>query len=191
MNPPWSKSIILPPGIEVRSQLCRYSIGRCPLEQESLMKCAKKIWLARHGERLDAVDPNWVKESGMPFDPPLSSRGVQQSRELANFARSLDLRHLISSPYRRTLETSAFISDATELKIKTEPAVGEFLLADWFDSTPTLSKPKNIVRRAPARPQLQWRLATQISRELPHICISVWISLQSTDFQARRRFVCG
>ena len=40
----------------------------------------QKIWVMRHGEREDEVNPAWEAESQRPYDPPLTSKGRGQVR---------------------------------------------------------------------------------------------------------------
>ncbi|PSQ85633.1 MAG: histidine phosphatase family protein [Bacteroidetes bacterium QH_2_63_10] len=40
------------------------------------------IWLARHANRQDFVDPDWAKTADRPHDPALSTDGMGQARKL-------------------------------------------------------------------------------------------------------------
>ena len=42
----------------------------------------KAIWIARHGNRADIVDPTWRLRAARPHDPPLSPDDVEQARKL-------------------------------------------------------------------------------------------------------------
>jgi len=42
----------------------------------------RRIFLARHGNRQDFVDPRWLDQAEEPYDPPLSADGVEQARGL-------------------------------------------------------------------------------------------------------------
>lgn len=81
--------------------------------------------LVRHGQSefnaafsITRIDP------GIP-DPKLTALGQQQAAEAAEALRGAGVRRLISSPYRRTLETATIIADALGLDIAIEPLVRE------------------------------------------------------------------
>jgi len=55
-----------------------------PEEAEEEKKEEKKttILIVRHGERIDHIDEKWISLAQRPFDPGLSTRGMQQAREV-------------------------------------------------------------------------------------------------------------
>lgn len=62
-----------------------------------------EIWLVRHADPYDdLVDI---------ADPPLSARGRDQAKRLADRVKHAEPAAIYSSPYRRALETARFISD--------------------------------------------------------------------------------
>lgn len=85
------------------------------------------FWVMRHGDRLNKVDRNWKKTAAYPDDTPLSDVGHVQAMDVANFIKENDdnLRHIISSPFLRALETAAPLSSALDLPIKVEKSVWE------------------------------------------------------------------
>lgn len=52
--------------------------------------------------------------TGIPTDPPLTAKGVQQSRELANYLTKVEppVDRIYSSPFYRCLQTLKPFSDA-------------------------------------------------------------------------------
>jgi probable phosphoglycerate mutase len=65
------------------------------------------------------------------LDPELTDEGRTQARAAAAFYEGLEIRRIISSPSRRTLETAEIIASALGLEAETDPAflevdVGEF-----------------------------------------------------------------
>lgn len=40
------------------------------------------VWIARHGNRLDFVNPEWFNTAERPYDPPLSEDGIVQAKQL-------------------------------------------------------------------------------------------------------------
>ena len=59
------------------------------------------------------------------FDPPLTALGVEQARAAAERLRHEGVRRLISSPYRRTLQTATIIAAALDLPVSVDPIVRE------------------------------------------------------------------
>jgi transcription factor C subunit 7 len=78
--------------------------------------------------------------TGIPTDPPLTSKGVQQSTELANYLSSIEppVDVIYSSPFYRCLQTLKpftdryFSNGKATGKIRIDRGVGEFFgRADW------------------------------------------------------------
>jgi broad specificity phosphatase PhoE len=98
-----------------------------------------KLWIARHGNRQDLVDPGWKLSAERPHDPPLSEDGFVQVRELADRLAGEDIRHLYASPFIRALQTATPVAEALDLPIRVEPGAAEWLNEDWFpDGVDTL-----------------------------------------------------
>ncbi|HSK38608.1 MAG TPA: histidine phosphatase family protein [Arenibaculum sp.] len=81
--------------------------------------------LVRHGEsrfneafHRDRVDP------GIP-DAPLTELGTRQALGTAAGLAERDLRHIVSSPYTRALQTASIIAEVLGLSIEVDPLVGE------------------------------------------------------------------
>ena len=41
----------------------------------------QRVFIIRHGERLDNVDYDWVRWAERPYDPPLTDDGVKEASE--------------------------------------------------------------------------------------------------------------
>eukprot|EP00177_Eucheuma_denticulatum_P003231 GFKZ01005840.1.p1 GENE.GFKZ01005840.1~~GFKZ01005840.1.p1 ORF type:complete len:230 (+),score=19.45 GFKZ01005840.1:964-1653(+) len=95
---------------------------------------SRKIYIARHGERLDFVDPSWFRKSSTPHDPPLTARGKQQATELGHKLASLDIKHVFASPFSRCVNTAsnAATEISPDLKVNIEPGLCEWLNAVWY-----------------------------------------------------------
>eukprot|EP00899_Mesostigma_viride_P007496 jgi/Mesvir1/16748/Mv25199-RA.1 len=100
---------------------------------------ADKVWLfaARHGERLDNVDPMYVQTSPRPQDPPLTERGKQQARLLGKRLQSefsLGPSTVIyTSPFTRCVQTAAEVAAVLGVPtIKVEEGICELLEKSWF-----------------------------------------------------------
>ena len=63
-------------------------------------------------------------DPGIP-DPKLTSTGHEQARAAAEALRGTGIQRLISSPYRRALETATIVADALGLEVSIEPLVRE------------------------------------------------------------------
>jgi glucosyl-3-phosphoglycerate phosphatase len=81
--------------------------------------------LVRHGETLWNVHYGRTRiDPGIP-DPPLTSAGRAQARRLTRELAAQGVTRLLSSPYRRALETASIIARGLDLAITVEPLVRE------------------------------------------------------------------
>ncbi len=81
-----------------------------------LVRHAQSEWNRRFGA--SRVDP------GLP-DPPLTAEGVAQARAAAALLRREGIRRLVTSPYRRTLQTARILAEELGLPVTVEPLVRE------------------------------------------------------------------
>ena len=88
---------------------------------------SQTIWIARHGNRQDFVDSNWIKTAARPFDPGLSADGIQQAQELAQRLARENIHHIFASPFLRTVQTAHHVAEVLDLPIKVESGAGECL----------------------------------------------------------------
>lgn len=86
------------------------------------------VYLVRHGER--ATDH--------PNDPSLSPAGRARARELARVLRDVPLDRILSTGYRRTLETGAPVAEEQERRVRLYEPRGEGMaeLVRLLRSTP-------------------------------------------------------
>ena len=49
----------------------------------SVKKHYQRLFIIRHGERLDCVDFSWERKAERPYDPPLTSQGVEDASSAA------------------------------------------------------------------------------------------------------------
>jgi broad specificity phosphatase PhoE len=97
------------------------------------------FFLARHGERLDFVDPKWLETAANPHDAPLTVRGEQQARELGHRLSGENIARVVSSPFTRTVLTAvgaAFELSRTRPQVGIEPGAVEWLNAEWYGTHP-------------------------------------------------------
>jgi broad specificity phosphatase PhoE len=92
------------------------------------------VWLARHGHRMDEVDPAWKRYARHPYNPDLSPRGLLQAMKLAKrLKRETDpVQHLVVSPFLRTMRTGGIIAAELGLQMNVEQGVGEMRSEEFF-----------------------------------------------------------
>ena len=64
------------------------------------------VWIARHGNRIDFVNPDWFLTAERPYDPHLSEDGHVQAKQLANRLKGEGISHIFASPFLRTVQTA-------------------------------------------------------------------------------------
>ena len=94
------------------------------------------VWIARHGNRLDFVNPEWFNTAERPYDPPLSEDGIVQANQLGQRLVGEGIRHIFASPFLRTVQTANFVADALDLPIKLESGLSEWLNPAWMQTNP-------------------------------------------------------
>ena len=94
------------------------------------------VWIARHGNRLDFVNPDWFLTAERRYDPPLSDDGVIQAMQLGQRLKGENIAHIFASPFLRTVQTANQIAEALDLQIKIEPGLSEWLNPAWMESSP-------------------------------------------------------
>ncbi len=102
------------------------------------------LWLCRHGNRIDWVDPTWEGT-----DPHLAADGVVQAIKTGQRLRGQGIRHIFCSPFLRTIETAHHIAAALELTVKVEHGATEWLRTDWFPTPPEYAPPDLLHKRFP------------------------------------------
>jgi len=101
----------------------------------------RTIWLARHGNREDFVDPDWHATADRPHDPDLSPDGIEQARRLGRRMAELRADRVIASPFLRAVRTAHLVAEQTGHRVALEPGLGEWMNPDWFDAPPTPFSP--------------------------------------------------
>ncbi|RDB29681.1 hypothetical protein Hypma_015480 [Hypsizygus marmoreus] len=90
----------------------------------------ERIYIARHGFRLNWISTNWQSKTGLPRDPPLAAFGETQAQELGEYFLSLPPEErptaIFSSPYYRCLQTSKPTSTALGIPIYVEHGIAEW-----------------------------------------------------------------
>lgn len=94
------------------------------------------VWIARHGNRLDFVNPDWFLSAERPYDPPLSDDGVIQAMQMGQRLKGENITHIFASPFLRTVQTANQVAQVLDLPIKIEPGLSEWLNPVWMHSAP-------------------------------------------------------
>src|SRR5258706_13110149 len=81
--------------------------------------------LVRHGQSEFNVHYGRTRQDPGIRDPALTADGRDQVRAAAGALAALDVRRLVSSPYRRALETAEIIAGVLRLPVTVDPTVGE------------------------------------------------------------------
>lgn len=87
----------------------------------------RTLWIVRHANRQDFVDPAWHETADRPHDPGLSPDGVEQARRLAQQLTAASIQRIIASPSLRTVQTAQAIAEARDQSFTLEPGLGDGL----------------------------------------------------------------
>jgi len=96
----------------------------------------RAIWIVRHAQRRDEVDPSWKARAERPYDPPLSDEGLRQADALARRLAAEPIRHVFASPLLRTVATAQAVAERLDLPVRLEDGLFEWLSPRWFDGQP-------------------------------------------------------
>ncbi|HEY9822671.1 MAG TPA: histidine phosphatase family protein [Candidatus Sericytochromatia bacterium] len=107
------------------------------------------VWIARHGNRLDFVNPEWFNTAERPYDPPLSEDGMVQAKQLGQRLVGEEIKHIFASPFLRTVQTASFVADALDLSIKLESGLSEWLNPAWMKTDPERLSIEELKERFP------------------------------------------
>ncbi len=94
------------------------------------------IWIARHANRLDFVNPDWFLTAERRYDPPLSEDGFIQAKQLAKRLKKEKIAHIFASPFLRTVQTANAVAEVLDLPIKLETGLSEWLNPAWMTEEP-------------------------------------------------------
>jgi len=107
---------------------------------------ADTVWVVRHGQRQDSVDPNWEANADRVHDPGLTDLGRwaawRVGRRFAESGRSFDA--VYASPFLRTVETAQEICLELDTEARLEPGLGEHRNDEWFDAEPETVQPERL-----------------------------------------------
>lgn len=107
------------------------------------------VWIARHGNRQDFVDPNWRNGAARPFDPGLSEDGIEQAKRLGLRMVGEGVTQIFASPFLRTVQTAHYVAEAIDVPVYLELGLCEWLNAEWFDTSPALLQVERLAEQFP------------------------------------------
>jgi broad specificity phosphatase PhoE len=97
---------------------------------------SQTIWIARHGNRLDFVNPEWFNTAERPYDPPLSEDGIEQAKQLGQRLVGEGIVSIFASPFLRTVQTANEVANILDLPIQLESGLSEWLNPEWMSTVP-------------------------------------------------------
>ncbi|CEM16710.1 unnamed protein product [Vitrella brassicaformis CCMP3155] len=112
-----------------------------------------RLFLCRHGERIDHVEPTWDKTAAVPEDILLTARGHRQAYEMGMALRGKGISVIYSSPYIRCVCTAH--SAATALggtaRVCIEPGLAQRSAAERCggDPMPKMLAPSQLIKTLP------------------------------------------
>ena len=122
------------------------------------------VWIARHGNRLDFVNPEWFNTAVRRYDPPLSDDGCVQAAELAQRLKSERIKHIFASPFLRTIQTANEVAQVLNLSIKLEAGLGEWHNGEWMTESPQIHPQEFLEQKYPA---IDWSYKSHLYPQYP------------------------
>jgi broad specificity phosphatase PhoE len=107
------------------------------------------IWLIRHAQRLDFIEPAWFDTAIYPYDPPLSSQGCDRAIRLAQEFAGIPIDRVLTSPFLRTIQTGFPLATLLQLPIRLEWGLCEWLCQDWTPALPKTTPIAELMRYYP------------------------------------------
>jgi broad specificity phosphatase PhoE len=108
---------------------------------------SRVLWLVRHGERRDEVDPEWADGAERPHDPPLTDRGRLQAERVGDRLRDCGVDAVYASPFLRAAETAHVVADRLGRPVFVDHGLSEHLNPEWFDVAPSVMTPRALAER--------------------------------------------
>lgn len=125
---------------------------------------SQTVWIARHGNRLDFVNPEWFNTAIRRYDPPLSDDGLTQAAELGQRLKSENISHILASPFLRTIQTANEVAKVLNLPIKLEAGLGEWYNAAWMSEAPETHPPDFLAQKYPS---IDWSYQSSVHPQFP------------------------
>lgn len=130
------------------------------------MSSHQTVWIARHGNRLDFVNPSWFSTAQRRYDPPLSEDGLLQAKQLGQRLKSEKIAHIFTSPFLRTIQTANEVAEVLDLPIKLEAGLSEWHNPHWMSEPPEIH-PKDLLEAE--YPRIDWCYSSRIRPQYPEM----------------------
>jgi broad specificity phosphatase PhoE len=131
---------------------------------------SQTVWIARHGNRLDFVNPAWFNTATRRYDPPLSADGLVQAAELGQRLKQENITHIFASPFLRTIQTANEVAQVLNLPIKLEAGLSEWHNPEWMTQIPEIH-PQTFL--AAKYPLIDWSYQSYFLPQYPESEIDV------------------
>jgi broad specificity phosphatase PhoE len=128
------------------------------------MKEKQVVWIARHGNRLDFVNPEWFNTAERRYDPPLSDDGFIQAKQLGERLKTENISHIFASPFLRTIQTANEVAAILDLPIKLEAGLSEWHNPYWMTEKPEIHPQEFLAREYP---RIDWSYTSCILPQYP------------------------
>ena len=125
---------------------------------------SQTVWIARHGNRLDFINPEWFNTAIRRYDPPLSDDGFVQAAELGQRLKSEQIKHIFASPFLRTIQTANEIAQILDLPIKLEAGLGEWHNGEWMTESPETHPQEFLQQKFPL---IDWNYQSHLYPQYP------------------------
>ncbi len=152
------------PSLDTLVSAFKLSVAVCKLHCEGINRMGQIVWIARHANRLDFVNPEWFNTAERPFDPPISDDGVVQAQQLAQRLKQENIAHIFASPFLRTVQTANEVAQVLDLPIKLESGLSEWLNPAWM---PTMPERLSIEALGKLFPRLDKSYTSRVVAEYP------------------------
>lgn len=107
------------------------------------------VWIARHGNRIDFVNPEWFNTAQRRYDPHLSDDGLIQAKQLAKRLSSENITHIFASPFLRTVQTAYSVAEILDIPLKLDWGLCEWLNVEWMSEQPETLSIETLVQQFP------------------------------------------
>jgi len=138
---------------------------------------SQTVWIARHGNRLDFVNPEWFNTAAKRYDPPLSKDGFAQAAELAQRLKTENISHIFASPFLRTIQTANEVAKVLKLPIKLESGLGEWHNDEWMTEKPEIQTQAWLTQEYPS---IDWNYHSDLTPRYPESKADVFERTKAT-----------
>ena len=146
---------------------------------------SQTVWIARHGNRLDFINPEWFDTAHRRYDPPLSVDGVTQAAELGQRLKQENICHIFASPFLRTIQTANEIAQVLNLPIKLEAGLSEWYNPKWMTEKPEIHPQDFLTTEYPL---IDWNYKSYLTAQYPERREDVYRRTEKTVKQLVSQF---